>query len=83
MIRLRTTSKAILRGGAMNFKRRVGRLEKEFNVVLEVRRFRIVSRDIIGLHEPTDGNDGPIVTTEEPEGLRKCDRHFHKGAASK
>jgi hypothetical protein len=30
----------------MNFKRRVGRLEKEFHVVLEVRRFRIVSRDI-------------------------------------
>jgi hypothetical protein len=63
----------------MNFKRRVGRLEKEFHVVLEVRRFRIVSRDIIGLQEPTDGNDGPIGTAEQPLGFVSCDRHFHNG----
>jgi hypothetical protein len=63
----------------MNFKRRVGRLEKEFNVVLEVSRFRIVSRDIVGLHEPTDGDDVPVLAAEGSEGFRKCDRHFYNG----
>ena len=71
---------AVALGG---YDRQAHLLAERSRVVLEVRRFRIVSRDIIGLHEPTDGNDGPIVTTEEPVGLRKCDRHFHKGAASK
>jgi hypothetical protein len=63
----------------MNFKRRVGRLEKEFNVVMEVSRLRIVSREIIGLHEPTDGNDVPIGTADAPLGLVNCERYFHNG----
>jgi hypothetical protein len=63
----------------MNFKRRVGRLEKEFHIVLEVRRFRIVSRELIGLHEPTDGDPIPGDRAEEPLGLVSYDRRFGNG----
>jgi hypothetical protein len=62
----------------MNFKRRVGRLEKEFNVVMEVRCMRFVSTDIIGLVEE-DGSDVPVVQPEVQLGFVSCDRHFRNG----
>jgi hypothetical protein len=63
----------------MNFKRRVGRLEKEFAVVMEVRRIRVVSTRIIGVLDASDGCDVPVSQTEEPLGLVSCDRHFREG----
>jgi hypothetical protein len=62
----------------MNLKRRVGRLEKEFNVVMEVRRMLIVSRAIIGLVEDEDSGE-PVVQPEVQRGLVGCDRYFQNG----
>jgi hypothetical protein len=62
LIRLRTTGKSILRGGVTNFKRRLGRLEKESTDVLEVTGFRLVAsmfrspRD--GQENQRDGEEG-------------------------
>jgi hypothetical protein len=65
----------------MNFKRRVGRLEKEFNVVLELRRSRLVCSSIKGLEE--EGGFGlPVDRVEEPLGLRSCDRYFMNGGST-
>ena len=63
----------------MNFKRRVGRLEKEFAVVMEVRRIRVVSTRIIGVLDPSDGRDVPVSQAEVPLGLVSCDRYFGNG----
>ena len=63
----------------MNFRRRVGRLEKEMHVATEIRRWRIVVTSIRGLEEPGDGDPEPSGRAEKPLGLQRCDRHFHKG----
>ncbi len=52
----------------MNFKRRVGLLEKELRVNADIQRLRIVMVML------TDG--------DEPTGLRECERRFHKGYLS-
>ncbi len=62
----------------MNFKRRVGRLEKEFDVVTEVRRIRIVCTTVLGVSDDGDG-PRPSWQAKQTAGLRSCDRYFRNG----
>jgi len=63
----------------MNFRRRVGRLEKALNIATDVRFWRIVMRTIPGILDPSEGPEYLSGRAEEPLGLRTCDRYFMSG----
>ena len=63
----------------MNFKRRVGRLEKEMHVAMKIDHCRVVVTAIQGLEDPDDEIDARFRGVEEPLGLYKCDRSFYNG----
>ena len=63
----------------MNFKRRVGRLEKEMHVAMEIDHWRVVVTSIQGVEDPDDGTEARFRSVEKPLGLQECDRNFHNG----
>ena len=63
----------------MNFKRRVGRLEKEMHVAMKIDHCRVVVTAIQGVEDPDDGTEACFSGVEKPLGLLSCDRDFHNG----